>query len=123
MGVDAVDVDNATAIGTAADSIERYADVGVTENLLSTVSPPERMAAQYEQIAKRVLTHLARKGQSAWSERFRGKRPLRQLVPERPVLAHDASSRRRSRHCSVKTPVMMRRRPPRPVISSSFSTA
>ena len=72
MGVDAVGVDNATAIGTAADSIERYADVGVTENLLSTVSPPERMAAQYEQIAKRVLTHLARKGQSAWSGRFRG---------------------------------------------------
>ena len=42
MGVDAVDVDNAIAIGTAADIVERYADVGVTENLLSTAGQPAR---------------------------------------------------------------------------------
>ena len=54
---------------------------------------------------------------------FPRKRPSGQFVPVRPVLAHDASSRRRSRHCSVNTPVITRRWPPRPVISSSFSTA
>ena len=37
--------------------------------------------------------------------------------------AADWAGRRSSRHCSVKTPEMTRRWPPRPVISSRFSTA
>ena len=55
-------------------------------------------------------------------ERIRGRLRYVNSLPDRPPSAHDASSRRRSRHCSGNTPVMTRNWLPRPVISSSFST-
>ena len=62
MGLAEVDLEQGTCIGSAAqciESIERYADIGITQFLLSVVSPPGEMAAQYERLAEEVLPHFA----------------------------------------------------------------
>ena len=61
MGVDRVDLDQATAIGPAEACIariERYAEIGITEVVLSVVCPPGEMASQYERIGEAVLPHF-----------------------------------------------------------------
>ena len=62
MGLTEIDLAQGTCIGSAAeckDSIERYADLGITQFLLSVVSPPGEMAGQYERLSREVLPHFA----------------------------------------------------------------
>ena len=61
MAIAEVDLSQGTCIGCASqciESIERYAEVGVTRFLLSVVSPPAEMAGQYQRLAEEVLPHF-----------------------------------------------------------------
>ena len=61
MSVAEIDLSQGTCIGSAAqciESIERYADIGITQFLLSVVSKPAEMAEQYERLAQEVLPHF-----------------------------------------------------------------
>ena len=88
------------------------------------ITPAERPCACRVR-ADRRRAHVACVGRSVvgvGSGRETGVVGCVKLVSERPAAAHDASRRRRPRHCAGNTPVTMRSWPPRPVISSSFST-
>jgi hypothetical protein len=63
FGIDQVDVEQSTAMGSAADCIatlERYVALGITEFNLSAVCPAPEMAEQYGRIAEEILPHFAR---------------------------------------------------------------
>src|SRR4029453_1074631 len=63
FGLAQVDLEQSTALGSAADCIatlERYVALGITEFNLSAVCPAPEMAAQYERIAAEILPHFAR---------------------------------------------------------------
>ena len=62
MGTDTVDPAQGTALGppeACIASIEAYAELGITEVMLSVVSPAAQMAEQYERLAETVLPHFA----------------------------------------------------------------
>ena len=68
MGVAEIDLAQGTCIGSAApciDNIARYADIGITQFLLSVVSPPAEMAGQYERLGREVLPHLSQSQRSS----------------------------------------------------------
>ena len=61
MGLAEVDLAQGTCIGSAGEciqSIERYAEIGITQVLLSVVSTPAEMAGQYERLGREVLPHF-----------------------------------------------------------------
>ena len=61
MGLAEIDLSQGTCIGSAEqciESIRRYADIGITQFLLSVVSSPAEMAGQYERLAQEVLPHV-----------------------------------------------------------------
>jgi probable F420-dependent oxidoreductase len=61
MGVDEVLFEQGTTIGSpqaCIDIIEGYAELGITQFLLNSVSQPPDMVGQYERISKEVLPHF-----------------------------------------------------------------
>jgi alkanesulfonate monooxygenase SsuD/methylene tetrahydromethanopterin reductase-like flavin-dependent oxidoreductase (luciferase family) len=62
FGIDQVDFEQSTAMGSAADCIatlERYVALGITEFNLSAVCPTPEMAEQYGRIAEEIRPHFA----------------------------------------------------------------
>ena len=63
FGLAQVDLEQSTAMGSAADCIatlEHYSALGITEFNLSAVCPVPEMAEQYGRIAEEILPHFAR---------------------------------------------------------------
>ena len=62
MGLSEIDLAQGTCIGSPAQciqSIEDYAQIGITQFLLSVISPPQEMAGQYERLSREVLPHFS----------------------------------------------------------------